>query len=97
MASRFASRWFIPALFVVAAAVPVVGVGAAQAATAAASQPGHWSPGGGDHDGYGDGYGGYGHHYRHHYHPNCNNDPESGFAQSDYCPHNWDYPGNPDD
>ncbi|HEY3603130.1 MAG TPA: hypothetical protein VGL04_00560 [Sporichthyaceae bacterium] len=91
MASRRVPRWFIAALFAVSAVVPVVGAGAATAATA-------HGPGGG-HDGYGDGYGygGYGHHYRHHYHENCNNDPESGFAQSDYCPHNWDYPGNPDD
>ncbi|HZE67159.1 MAG TPA: hypothetical protein VE081_11035 [Sporichthyaceae bacterium] len=96
MASRFASRWFIPALFAVSVAVPVVGVGAAQAATAAVAQPGHWSPPGDD-SGYGHGYGGYGHQYRHHHHPNCNNDPDSGFAMSDACPHNWDYQDPPDD
>ena len=81
MASRRASRWFVPVLFAVSAVLPVATAGAAQA------QPAHWGPGGG----YGDGYGG--HHYRHHYHENCNNDPESPYAMGPDCPrsHNSDY------
>jgi hypothetical protein len=93
MASRFASRWFVPALFAVSAVVPVVGVGTAHAATAAQTQPAHWYPPG---DGYGDGYGGYGHHhYRHHYHPNCNNDPESPYAMGPECPRSHNDPYYP--
>jgi hypothetical protein len=87
MASRFARHWFLPALFAVCAALPVVGAGTA---SAAATAPTDWGPG--DHHGYGhDGY----RHYRHHYHPNCNNDPDSPYAMGPDCPrsHNThDYP-----
>jgi hypothetical protein len=71
-------------------------VGAGAAVAAPTDGPNYPS---GDHSGYRHGYGGYGYHhyYRHHYHENCNNDPESPYAMSDACPHNWDYPGNPDD
>jgi hypothetical protein len=87
MASRFASRWFVPAVFALSAVIPVA---AAQAAGAAQLQPAHWGPG----DGYGYGYGGH-HHRHHHYHPNCNNDPESPYAMGPECPrsHNSDYSG----
>ena len=94
MTTRFASRWFVPALFAISAVIPVA---TAQAAGAAQTQPAYWGPGSG-HDGYGGS-----HHYRHHYHPNCNNDPDSPYAMGPECPrsHNRDYSpygyGWPDD
>jgi hypothetical protein len=90
MASRFAPRWLVPALFAVSAVVPTVGMGTALAATAAPTQPAHWNPPGDGH-GYGYGHGG----YRHHYHPNCNNDPDSPYAMGPDCPRSHNRPPAP--